>query len=88
MAVVLAGVFVGDFVRAVGGWWVEAVLLVLGIAWIVVLEPGSLPAGVVVTVVGMIIVLVGAPYKTCVFIFSRHPELLVFTIENQGAGFR
>ena len=50
----------GDFVRAVGGWWVGAVLLVVGIAWIVVLEPGSLPAGVVVTVVGMIIVLVGA----------------------------
>jgi hypothetical protein len=35
------------------------VLLVVGIAWIVVLAPGALPAGEL-TVVGMIIVLVGA----------------------------
>ena len=49
----------GNFVRAVGGWWVGAVLLVVGIAWIVVLESGALPAGVL-TVVAILIILVGA----------------------------
>ena len=49
----------GDFVRAVGGWWVGAVLLLLGIAGTVWVNWGGLSAGLF-TAVGMLIGLVGA----------------------------
>ncbi len=49
----------GDFVRAVGGWWVGAVLLLVGIAGPVVFDWGGL-FSVFVIAVGMLIVVVGA----------------------------
>ncbi len=49
----------GDFVRAVGGWWVGAALLLVGIAGAVVFDWGGLFSGFL-TAGGMLIVVVGA----------------------------
>ncbi len=48
-----------DLLRAVGGWWFGAVLLLLGIVWAAVLGWGALLAALL-TAAGMVIVLVGA----------------------------
>ncbi len=48
----------GDFVRAVGGWWVGALLLLVGIAGAVVFDWGGLFSGLF-TDGGTLIVLVG-----------------------------
>ncbi len=49
----------GDFVRAVGGWWVGALLLLVGIAGAVVFDWGGLFSEFL-TAGGMLIVVVGA----------------------------
>lgn len=64
---------VGDFVRAVGGWWLGAVFLVVGAAGAVLLNWGGyLAAGL--TAVGMLLFLAGA-YRAYHRVSQQRDEL-------------
>jgi len=63
----------GDFVRAVGGWWLGAVFLVVGIAGAVLLDWGGYFAAAL-TAVGMLLFLTGA-YRTYHRVSQQRDEL-------------